>query len=75
MANKIIVVDAGHGGADPGAIRGNYQEKDITLAGQPETADYLSQAGPVTMLREDDRDLAPNQQAWLRETGRSKTAG
>lgn len=28
----LIVIDAGHGGRDPGAVRGNYQEKDITLA-------------------------------------------
>ena len=29
--NKIIVIDAGHGGADPGAIRNNVKEKDLTL--------------------------------------------
>ena len=29
--NKIIVIDAGHGGADPGAIRHGVKEKDLTL--------------------------------------------
>jgi len=59
LANKIIVVDAGHGGKDPGAIRGEYVEKDITLAVSKKLADYLSQAGAmVVMLREDDYDLA-----------------
>ena len=29
--NKIIVIDAGHGGADPGAIRNNIKEKNLTL--------------------------------------------
>jgi N-acetylmuramoyl-L-alanine amidase len=72
LANKIIVVDAGHGGADPGAIRGNYQEKDITLQVSQKLAEYLSQAGAlVIMLREDDRDLAPNQQGSLAERKRA----
>ncbi len=29
---KVIVIDAGHGGYDPGATRSNIKEKDITLA-------------------------------------------
>ena len=29
--SKVIVIDAGHGGPDPGANRGNIKEKDITL--------------------------------------------
>lgn len=28
---KKVVIDAGHGGKDPGAVSGNYKEKDITL--------------------------------------------
>jgi len=29
--NKVIVIDAGHGGPDPGANRNNIKEKDLTL--------------------------------------------
>ena len=29
--NGGVVVDAGHGGSDPGAISGNLKEKDFTL--------------------------------------------
>ncbi len=29
---KTVVIDAGHGGHDPGAINGDVQEKDITLS-------------------------------------------
>ncbi|MFP6779687.1 MAG: N-acetylmuramoyl-L-alanine amidase, partial [Alphaproteobacteria bacterium] len=29
---NIIVIDAGHGGPDPGAVRNNIKEKDLTLS-------------------------------------------
>ena len=29
--NTKIIVDAGHGGNDPGAVNGNIKEKDLTL--------------------------------------------
>lgn len=28
---KVICIDAGHGGADPGAVNGKYQEKNVAL--------------------------------------------
>jgi N-acetylmuramoyl-L-alanine amidase len=58
LANKIIVVDPGHGGIDPGAWRGNLEEKDITLQIGQKLAGQLSQAGAlVVLLRNDDSDL------------------
>ena len=31
-ARRVVVIDAGHGGKDPGALGGESQEKDLTLA-------------------------------------------
>jgi N-acetylmuramoyl-L-alanine amidase len=59
LGNKIIVVDAGHGGIDPGAVRGEKREKDVTLPVSKLLARHLSQAGAmVIMLRDSDKDLA-----------------
>jgi len=60
IASKIIVVDPGHGGFDPGAWRGSLLEKDITLQISKKLQAYLSEAGAVViLLREKDEDLAP----------------
>lgn len=32
LYDKIVVIDAGHGGTDPGAVAGGYKEKAINLA-------------------------------------------
>nr|WP_314728320.1 N-acetylmuramoyl-L-alanine amidase CwlD [Bacillus sp. Marseille-Q3570] len=60
LTGKIIVLDAGHGGVDGGAVgKGNVQEKDIALNISLKLRDYLQQAGAlVIMTRETDRDLA-----------------
>ncbi len=60
LANQVIVVDAGHGGFDPGAIGpAQNQEKDITLAISRKLCHSLSQAGALVIaLRETDADLA-----------------
>ena len=54
----LVVIDAGHGGKDAGAIAvsGGY-EKDVTLAIARETARLLRQSGRVRvkLVREDDR--------------------
>ena len=55
---KGVVVDAGHGGADPGAVSGGLREKDFTL----EAANYmykrLKELGiPVAITRDTDRTL------------------
>ena len=53
-----IVVDAGHGGVDSGAVSGNLQEKDFTL----EAANYMynrfKELGvPVVITRDTDESL------------------
>ncbi len=59
VANKVIVIDPGHGGLDLGATRGKYIESDITLQISKKLANNLSQAGAmVIMLRENESDLA-----------------
>jgi len=53
----LVVIDAGHGGRDPGAIGAGVQEKDITLAISLALRDELVRDGGVrvAMTREDDR--------------------
>jgi N-acetylmuramoyl-L-alanine amidase len=59
LANKVIAVDAGHGGFDPGAKRDNITEDQITLAISKLLQKQLSEAGSlVVMVREDDKDLS-----------------
>jgi N-acetylmuramoyl-L-alanine amidase len=63
----IVVIDAGHGGRDPGAtsISGQVYEKDLTLALARELRDDLVKRGRVrvAMTREDDRYLTLEQRA------------
>lgn len=56
----VVVIDAGHGGVDPGAVgRGDIYEKTITLAIAKKLRDQLKRSGQYTviMTREDDRFL------------------
>jgi len=60
VANKIVVVDPGHGGPDGGGVGpSGVLEKQITLELGKKVAKYLSQAGgAVIMTRETDCDLS-----------------
>lgn len=60
LSGYIFVVDAGHGGADGGAVSKNgIVEKDITLSISEYLRDYLNESGAyVIMTREGDYDLA-----------------
>jgi len=67
----IIVIDAGHGGADPGAIsqNGAVLEKEVNLAIAAILKGYFQESGyEVVMTRAADEDLAGN------TDGRRKTA-
>ncbi len=53
---KIIVIDAGHGGRDPGALGSSSQEKDVTLAAARALKARLERTGryQVVMTRDSD---------------------
>ena len=54
-----IMVDPGHGGKDPGAVRGRYREKDWNLDVAKELARLLKKGGfEVQMTRENDTFIA-----------------
>ena len=43
---RTVVIDAGHGGKDPGAVGKKAKEKDITLSVAKMTGDYIKQYCP-----------------------------
>ena len=54
-----VVVDAGHGGADPGAVSSGLQEKDFTLEASLYMADRLKELGiPVVLTRDYDENIS-----------------
>jgi N-acetylmuramoyl-L-alanine amidase len=55
----IVVIDAGHGGRDPGAtsVSREVQEKQLTLVLAQALRDELVKRGRVAMTRDDDRYL------------------
>jgi len=58
---RTVVIDAGHGGRDPGAtsVSGEVREKELTLALARELRDILVERGRVrvAITRDDDRYL------------------
>lgn len=67
LLGKVIYLDAGHGGKDPGAYYKDIYEKDINLSITLKLRDKLEKMGAVVYLtREDDYDLA-NPNANLRK--------
>ncbi|BAF59606.1 N-acetylmuramoyl-L-alanine amidase [Pelotomaculum thermopropionicum SI] len=60
LASKLIVIDPGHGGDDPGALGSTGKhEKDIVLEVSKKLAEILRQGGAeVVLTRESDRDLS-----------------
>ena len=57
-ATKKVVIDAGHGGADPGAVSGNLKEKDLNLQAAQYMYKRLQKLGiPATIVRNTDETL------------------
>lgn len=59
LLGKVIVIDPGHGGRDPGTMYGTIYEKDINLDISKVLEKKLSEKGAIVyMIREDDNDLS-----------------
>lgn len=69
LGGKVIFIDAGHGGVDPGAIgHNNTLEKDVNLEVAKRLHLLLSQAGAnVIMLRDEDRDFGHSNKLMQRK--------
>ena len=62
MNGKKIVIDAGHGGTDSGAVGNGIVEKDLTLKIATYIADRLRSLGAdVTLTRDSDETLDPTE--------------
>lgn len=60
LQNKVIILDPGHGGFDPGAVSNDIREKDLNLALSKKIADLLQKEGAkVYLTRDRDYNLAP----------------
>ncbi len=54
-----VVVDAGHGGSDPGALGNGLKEKDLNLQAATYMYNRLKQLGiPVVITRDSDETLS-----------------
>ncbi|MBQ9011397.1 MAG: N-acetylmuramoyl-L-alanine amidase [Bacilli bacterium] len=62
MNNLRVVVDAGHGGEDAGAVNGSVREKDLTLLIAREMYEEFQRRGiPVTLIRSVDETITPTE--------------
>lgn len=59
LLGKVIYIDPGHGGRDPGAMYKNIMEKDINLSISKKLKNNLENLGAIVyMTRYDDYDLS-----------------
>lgn len=65
---KMVVIDAGHGAHDPGAVANGLNEKDMTLAIALKLKTILNQAGiEVVMTRSTDKYLTLDERVSVAE--------
>lgn len=61
LDRKVIVIDAGHGGWDPGMVSNNVEEKGINLSIAQKLQVFLEQGGATVIItRNDDDGLSSN---------------
>ena len=69
LSGKTIIIDAGHGGLDPGTTNNTIYEKDINLAISKALEIELSKVGASVLLtREDDYDLSTPNARWRKKS-------
>lgn len=62
MNDLKVVIDAGHGGTDPGAVAGGVNEKDLNLMIAKYMLDRFLQAGvDATLIRNSDETISPTE--------------
>ena len=63
MNNLQVVIDAGHGGTDPGAVSSSgVREKDLTLMiAQYMYEEFQKRGVPVTLIRNTDETISPTE--------------
>lgn len=72
LAGKVVVLDAGHGGRDPGANAGGANEKTIVLAITRMVAEELGKMGvSVLTTRGDDRFIPLSERAAIANRSRA----
>ena len=59
--NTKVIVDAGHGGNDSGAVNGNIKEKDLTLQAAKYIDRRLKELGINSVLTRDDDEYLPRE--------------
>lgn len=68
LSGKIIIVDAGHGGADPGTISNDIYESNINLAISKFLELELTKVGATVILtRDGNYDLSSPNARWRKK--------
>jgi N-acetylmuramoyl-L-alanine amidase len=72
LAVRRVVLDAGHGGSDPGAVSGSVIEKEVTLdIGRRLRALLESEGFEVILTRGDDKTIALRDRAYAANASKS----
>lgn len=69
LSGKIIIIDPGHGGADPGTVSGNIYESEINLKISKCLEIELTKMGATVILtREGNYDLSSPNVRWRKKS-------
>lgn len=76
QGRPTVVIDAGHGGRDPGMVSRYVMEKDVTLAIALYVRQFLNTKGVnVILTRDRDKHLSPNKRVDLNMRSRMAYSG